>query len=1079
MGFQVASQAASTDSVFRRRVSLFSGSIALGGGVWSMHFIGMLAFVMCTPVDYGWGTTAISLLPAIVASWTALHFLTRHSISYLGLLVNGTLMGAGIGAMHYIGMAAMEMAPLLRYDLGIFLLSIVVAVFFSCVSLWIKFKLKSLFKLEKSTLSINLIAGAVMGVAISGMHYTGMAAARFVMPPGFEPSDQSADISIYLALFISIITISITGIVLATNLIFKYKDSTNLAIRNEKRLKAVLNTAADGILTINEAGKIINVNASVQRILGWSVNESLGKSVDLLLPSDKCKNLMQFVADYMQTKDQQSLVEEHQVIALDKYGTEIPVRLKIGHVEQDNQHIFIGFIKDLRQRQEMEAALRENEAKFRSLISNIPGITFRCEDSDTWPMVFISDAVESITGYPAEDFLIPNPKRSFTELFVPEDLNKVQEILAFVSDSYAIEYRIKDKDGNIKWMMEYGRRMHSDDGKRTYLDGLIMDITERKHMEDALVVERNNAQAAAEARAAFMANMSHEIRTPMNAIIGFSDILLEQQMTDEQIKFISTIHQSAHSLLHIINDILDSAKLEKGELSLEYRNFSIIELVDSVISTFALQAHRKGIDLQLTMGSSLQGLMHGAPERLRQVLINIVGNAIKFTEKGYVNIYVDKSDDDKSLRIKICDQGIGMSEAQLAKVFDPFIQADASMSRKYGGTGLGTTIAKQLVELMGGQISATSELGVGTCFNVEIPLLDAQEEDVLDNKTVLAQSLPELRILIADDVQQNLDLLSLLLSREGHQVVSVQNGQEVLDKLNQDTFDLVLMDVQMPVLDGLSAARQRRQYERANKLSPVPIIALTASVLENDRIAAQRAGMEGFTNKPINKNALFNEMAKVLKLGPVFTTQDEQTLDKKAMLNLNYALSLWGTEKALIQELQRVQRLKASFVELASEQATNDQHATSQKLHQLKGVVGNLGLEQMHQCMSWMEKHLTTGDTQNYLLIAGQLINKFEHIPELVSGIKQSPQHSETDINKRIWSRESLVSSLKTLLDDVKRSHVDDDAWQQLSENLPSEYLHQVDQIKDEIDDFEFELAAQAIEKLLSEIESELNDVYQ
>jgi PAS domain S-box-containing protein len=419
------------------------------------------------------------------------------------------------------------------------------------------------------------------------------------------------------------------------------------------------------------------------------------------------------------------------------------------------ESLFILFIADISERLAMEKAIRENELKFRSLIANIPGIAYRCLNRHDWPMVFISDAVKEITGYGPDEFLLPNTTVSFVDLFHPDDLETIKQALVGQTE-YSMEYRIFNKAGEIRWLREHGRYIRDDNDEILWLDGFIMDITDRRQMENDLLIAKDAAEQAAAARAAFLANMSHEIRTPMNAVIGFSDILLDTPLNTEQHKHLSTINRSARSLLHLLNDILDSAKLDKGKLELEQVDFILSEEIDTVISTFWLEAKRKGLDLQVKLGDNLAQGYHGAPERIRQVLSNLIGNAVKFTESGQVSLRVSQVKNGH-VQFTISDTGIGMTQEQCQRVFDAFAQADASMSRRFGGTGLGTTISKQLVELMGGTIDVRSKPGEGTQFSFTLPLTAIDSTSHVQR--LHAIQLPALRILIVDDIEQNIELL--------------------------------------------------------------------------------------------------------------------------------------------------------------------------------------------------------------------------------------------------------------------------------------------------------------------------------
>ncbi|MEL7444106.1 MAG: ATP-binding protein, partial [Pseudomonadota bacterium] len=521
--------------------------------------------------------------------------------------------------------------------------------------------------------------------------------------------------------------------------------------------------------------------------------------------------------------------------------------------------------------------------------------------------------------------------------------------------AFSYEYRIVAKSGEVKWVIEHGVQVKDDDGMVLYVDGFISDITHRKVMENELKAAKEKAEQAAAARTAFLANMSHEIRTPMNAIIGFSDLMLGEALREEQKSHLTTINRSARSLLHLLNDILDSAKLDKGKLDLDYRDFLIREELDLVISTFWLEAKRKKVGLVLNVDDSVANGYRGVPERMRQVLNNLIGNAVKFTHEGEVTINVKS--DEKFVYFDVTDTGIGMTQEQVERVFDPFSQADASMSRKYGGTGLGTTISKQLVELMGGNICATSEKGKGTTFTFRLPLEVVEIDDYVscELSSKAARIETSLTVLVVDDVQQNLELLSLLLKRAGHSVETATDGQIALDKMRAKSFDVVLMDLQMPKLDGLEAAKQRREFEKENSLPPTPIIALTASVLVQDKHAAQQAGMEGFANKPVDFPQLMDEIARVLNIDTLQLDSVPDTLEVNApastlkvdknVLDLKKAVDLWGSEEAVLQEVDKFSTTCRDKVDdLMGAAIREDYKAVATLSHGLKGTSGNLCL---------------------------------------------------------------------------------------------------------------------------------------
>ncbi|MGE8357480.1 MAG: ATP-binding protein, partial [Microvirgula sp.] len=372
---------------------------------------------------------------------------------------------------------------------------------------------------------------------------------------------------------------------------------------------------------------------------------------------------------------------------------------------------------------------------------------------------------------------------------------------------------------------------------------------------------------AAAAKGIFLANMSHEIRTPMNAIIGFTELLLDGELTALQRRHLGTVRQSARSLLGLLNDILDTTKLEKGAFRLEQIHFSLQALATQVMASMRLAAEARSLELTVHFPPDLDEYCVGDPLRVQQILTNLIGNAIKFTERGRVSLDFHRKHE--LLFIEVRDTGIGMTAEQLSRIFAPFTQADASISRRFGGTGLGTTIARQLTELMGGTIQVESEPGRGSVFRVALPLPpgSAPAEKA---QGVSTMSLPPLNILVADDVAQNLELLTLIMEQGGHRVTTACNGEDALRQFMAGRFDIVLMDVHMPHMDGLEAVRRLRACEREQGRVATPVIALTASVQDTDREAAREAGMDGFAMKPLDVPRLLAEMARVVGLQQPF-----------------------------------------------------------------------------------------------------------------------------------------------------------------------------------------------------------------
>ncbi|NNG42385.1 PAS domain S-box protein [Pseudoalteromonas sp. NEC-BIFX-2020_002] len=1050
-----------------QRLANSTAALVLSGGIWSMHFIGMLAFSLCTNISYDPAITFLSFIPAFLACLTAISLLVKSNKKFIDLLVPSVLLGAGIGTMHYSGMAAMELSPLLRYDPLMFGLSIIVAVVLAFISLYTRFNISQHFP-KFTVIQARLISAIILGFAVAGMHYMGMAATRFVATsPLLNDSSKDSQLT-FVAISVVFSTMLLTAIVAIINGMVRYRMLLEEKTGNESRLEAILSTAIDGIVTIDHLGHILSFNNAAEGIFGWSEAEVRGKNVKMLMADD----IANHHDDYLSKADHIDLGKvigiNRDVFAKHKNGHLFPIRLGIGEVNQPGHNsLFVGFITDLSEQRTLQQNLVKKEQQYRSLMDNMPGVVFRCHINEQWSMIFISPSIHELTGYIPSEFI--NKNIEFGNLLYKDDIPHInQAIDQAITDKsqYSIEYRVRHRNGNLIWVLEKGSFEFNEHGVAIWIDGVLVDISERRKYEDKLKLAKIAAEDAAQAKQSFMANMSHEIRTPMNSIIGFSDLLMDTPLDQEQQKHLITVNNAARSLLRLLNEILDSAKLEKGKLTIEPVHFNLQPMLDSIISTFWLEAKKKDLALNLTIKESVHTAYYGDPDRIRQVLTNLIGNAIKFTEKGTVDVTVSTTQNNY-LFFEVQDTGIGIAKDRLKAVFQPFEQADGTTTRRFGGTGLGTTISKQLVELMGGSINLVSEEHKGSCFFFSLPLGEG-DESLINYFDGLHTQLPPLRILVVDDIEQNVELLRLLLSRDKHTVSTACNGLEALAIFEQQDFDVILMDIHMPECDGITATQKIRKIEQQRQLKNVPIIALTASVLQQDKLTAKKAGMNGFANKPVDINQLNQEISQVLGFGLKKETLIAHTDPTALHIDFKKGQLLWGSKCKQLTQIQRFLKEQHPLYDTMFKNGLAALKNANSTLHTLKGLSGNLGLPTMMKLFSEIEKSQTL---QQQTQLIRQLQTELNTVSQLlIEKTSSCMPHHEPEKNTRELSLSELKSMCELLFKDAENAELNDEFLAKIAAGAPQIYQSEVTALVESFDLFDFDNAQSNLKLLIERL---------
>ena len=665
----------------------------------------------------------------------------------------------------------------------------------------------------------------------------------------------------------------------------RVSERTRELAEREEFITAIISSMVDGVITIEVDGTVTSMNGAAEDIFGYGAPEVLGKNIKMLMPEHYAREHDSYLSAYRETGSRKIIGQGREVAGLRKNGEEFPLSLSVNEVATTSGQQYAGIVRDISRFKDAEEKLRRSEELLSTAIENMnDGFVLydenerlvRCNRKQR--MMFSRSADLMVPGARLEDILREGARRGEFDDAIGKEDAWIEAFMERWRSEQQSTYELSL--GGDQWIEATDRRLPNGGTLGTRRD--ISDIklanesmelnrnvleiqsAEMKRLASLHERERERAEAATVAKSNFLANMSHEIRTPMNAIIGMSYLALRTDLDDRQRDYIQKVHYSAESLLVIINDILDFSKIEAGKLTLEDTTFKLDDVVKNSTNLISMKAEEKNIEIVVTKAPGVPSRLNGDPLRLGQVLTNLVGNAVKFTDAGEIVLSIDCAavkDEQVVLEFRVRDTGVGLTEEQLDGLFDSFSQADASTTRRFGGTGLGLAISKSIVEMMNGEIGVTSKFGEGSTFHFTATFGAVEQDDVSAIDEKVARTL---RCLVVDDHALARDVCAEVLESFSFTTQSASSGQAALELIRNGyqsgaaPFDLIFMDWKMPGMDGIEAARKIREMEHSGERASVFLVTGHSQGVPQDVIGATL--FDGYLAKPVTPSVLFDSI---------------------------------------------------------------------------------------------------------------------------------------------------------------------------------------------------------------------------
>jgi PAS domain S-box-containing protein len=833
-------------------------------------------------------------------------------------------------------------------------------------------------------------------------------------------------------------------------------------------LDSYFNNAMDLFCIANFDGYFVKLNPAWEHTLGYPIADLQGQTFMNLVHSDD-KNI---TADALATLTNGQIVTRFINRFRHKDGTYRWIEWN----SQPQGNLIYAAAHDITEQRRLEIDLRQSEHKLMEVLENVSACIYLKDTKGCY--LFANRMARELWHVNAEDIIGYSDDKFFDAESMAIILQNDQRVLVNGETIRCEETGTVTTTGQTLTYWSVKLPLRKEDGSIYALCGISTDISERIRTESALREAKELAEHAAKSKSEFLANMSHEIRTPMNGIIGLTQLALNQPSTQEVRNYLNKALLSSQNLLGILNDILDFSKIEADRMEIEKTPFDLDVLLDNLRNLFEIRARAKELDFSIDVPAGIPRNLIGDALRLQQILANLLSNAIKFTEHGGVFLTVSLkqcTDTQALLSFSVKDTGIGITEADKDKLFQPFSQVDGSITRRFGGTGLGLAISHKLLAMMDGHFFVDSQPGLGTTFFFDLPLAisDTGKPRLTRHRNnlhagLLANELSDLgysirgkRILIVEDNEVNQQVVKEFLKLSGIVVDLANNGKEALEKIEQQSFDAVLMDIQMPIMGGIEATQEIRRNQRHAKL---PIIALSAGVTYTERENCLSHGMNDFVSKPINPEELISTLVLWINPENELNVKRAEPFLEDSWINfcsafpefdLTYLIQMLGGNRSALINLFSLFHLQATIdaKQLISD-IENGMLDNAEKIaHKLKGAAGNLGAKDLHRMSETLENQLKKNEHHPETLKAWQTV--FEKtLADIARMRHQFPVAALTPGKQDVIEVESGLDELDKLL--TENSFINDALLERIRSNLPGQWLDEFEAMVSHIHDFNY-----------------------